>query len=102
MLRERELEAFRKRACHIAMPEAPSGNPPSCRHSTPVKRRFNQSGFTLIEILVVVAVLGVLSVIVILNVLGLIGSGAAESANTEAHQVQQAVIAHMQEENLTT
>ena len=102
MLRERELEAFRKRACHIAMPEAPSGNPPSCRHSTPVKRRFNQGGFTLIEILVVAAVLGVLSVIVILNVLGLIGSGAAESANTEAHQVQQAVIAHMQEENLTT
>jgi prepilin-type N-terminal cleavage/methylation domain-containing protein len=58
------------------------------------------SGFTLIEILVVVALLGILVAIVLLNITGLLGSGAVESANTEAHQVQTAVIAYMQANEL--
>ena len=59
-----------------------------------------QHGFTLIEILVVVALLGILVAIVLLNITGLLGSGAVESANTEAHQVQTAVIAYMQANEL--
>ena len=99
---EREQEASQGCATGIAMREVRSGYFASRHHSTLVNSRFHQGGFTLIEILVVVAVLGVLSVIVILNVLGLIGSGAVESANTEAHQVQQAVIAHMHTEDIAT
>ena len=59
-----------------------------------------QHGFTLIEILVVVALLGVLVAIVLLNITGFMGSGAVESANVEAHQVQTAVIAYMQANGL--
>jgi len=61
-----------------------------------------QRGFTLIEILVVVAILGVMIAIVLLNLTGVLGSGKTEAANVEAHQVQQAVIAYMQENQLST
>ena len=61
-----------------------------------------QSGFTLVEILVVLAVLGLIAAIVVLNLTGILGSGATEAANTEAHQVQTAVIAYMQASNLNT
>ena len=55
----------------------------------------SEKGFTLIELLVVVAILGVIAAVVILNIGSFIGSGTEESANTEAHQVQTAVIAYM-------
>lgn len=61
-----------------------------------------EPGFTLIEILVVLAVLGLVATIVILNLTGVLGSGAVEAANTEAHQVQSAVVAYVQANNLKT
>jgi len=54
-----------------------------------------EGGFTLIELLVVVAILGVIAAVVVLNVGGFMGSGTQDSANTEAHQVQTAIIAYM-------
>jgi len=64
--------------------------------------RRNQHGFTLIEVMVVTAILGIIGAIILLNISGFIGSGAAEAANTEAHQVQTAVIAYMQANSLNT
>lgn len=60
---------------------------------TRVKR--SDGGFTLIELLVVVAILGIIAAVVVLNIGSFIGSGAEQAANTEAHQVQTAVIAYM-------
>jgi len=61
-----------------------------------------ERGFTLIELLVVVAILGIIAAVVVLNIGSFIGSGAEESANTEAHQVQTAVIAYMSASGATT
>lgn len=54
-----------------------------------------EKGFTLIELLVVVAILGVIAAVVVLNIGSFIGEGTTEAANTEAHQVQTAVVAAM-------
>jgi prepilin-type N-terminal cleavage/methylation domain-containing protein len=59
-------------------------------------------GFTLIELLVVVAILGILSSVVVLNIGSFINTGAVEAANTEVHQVQTSVLAHMISHSLTT
>ena len=64
--------------------------------------RRSEGGFTLIELLVVIAILGIIAAVVILNIAEFMGSGAEEAANTESHQVQTAVIAYMQANNLTT
>ena len=61
-----------------------------------------ERGFTLIELLVVVAILGIIAAVVVLNIGSFIGSGAEESANTEAHQVQTAVIAYMTANSAST
>jgi len=67
---------------------------------TRVKR--SDGGFTLIELLVVVAILGIIAAVVVLNIGSFIGSGAEQAANTEAHQVQTAVIAYMTANSDTT
>jgi prepilin-type N-terminal cleavage/methylation domain-containing protein len=54
-----------------------------------------EKGFTLIELLVVIAILGVIAAVVALNVGNFFGRGTVQSANTELHQVQTAVIAAM-------
>ena len=61
-----------------------------------------QGGFTLIELLVVVAILGVLAAVVVPNVTKFVGAGTIESADTEAHNVQTAVIAYMNDNRLST
>ncbi len=62
--------------------------------------RYGQKGFTLIELLVVVAILGVLAAVIVPNVGRFIGSGTIEAANTEAHNVQTAVVAYMADNTL--
>ena len=54
-----------------------------------------QHGFTLIELLVVIAILGVIAAVVALNVGNFFDPARVNSANTEAHQVQTAVIAYV-------
>ena len=67
-----------------------------------LKFRYGEKGFTLIELLVVVAILGVLAAVIIPNVSRFIGSGTVEAANTEAHNVQTAVVAYMADNNVST
>jgi len=59
-----------------------------------------EKGFTLVEVLVVVFFLGLLAAIVIPNVTQFIGEGKIEAANTEARNVQTAVIAYMVDNSL--
>ena len=60
-----------------------------------------QGGFTLIELLIVIAILGIVAAVVALNIGGFFGQGKEQAANTEAHQVQTAVIAYMADSNLS-
>jgi len=56
-----------------------------------------QSGYTLIEILVVVAIVAAIALIAIPNLLNLMGSGEEEAAAAELHNVLVAVQAAMSE-----
>jgi len=57
--------------------------------------RYREKGFTLIELLVVIAILGIIAAVVVLSITGFFGRGKEEAANTEAHQVQTAIVAYM-------
>ena len=61
-----------------------------------------EGGFTLIELLIVVAILGVIAAVVALNIGGFFGTGTEQAANTEAHQVQTAIIGYMAGEDVST
>jgi len=58
-----------------------------------------QSGFTLVEILVVLVLLAAIALVAIPNILNLMGSGEEEAAAAELHNVVVAVQAAMAESN---
>ena len=64
--------------------------------------RYGEKGFTLIELLAVIAIVGIIAAVVVLSIIVFSGRGKEEAANTEAHQVQTAIIAYMEDNSLTT
>ena len=54
----------------------------------------SQSGFTMIEILIVIGIMGLLAGVIIPNVSGFLGTGNLAAANTELANVKTAALAY--------
>jgi prepilin-type N-terminal cleavage/methylation domain-containing protein len=56
--------------------------------------RSRQSGFTLIEVLIVIGIMGILAAVIIPNVSGFLGTGTLNAAKTEMANVKTAALAY--------
>ncbi|MCH8919190.1 MAG: prepilin-type N-terminal cleavage/methylation domain-containing protein [Chloroflexi bacterium] len=66
------------------------------------RNRRGESGFTLVEVLIVMAILGVLAAIILPNFTGLLGGSQTTAASAELITVQTAVDAKMADQSLAT
>jgi len=67
-----------------------------------LKKRRGESGFTLVELLIVLAILAILVAVVLPNFTGLLGQSQATASDAELKIVQTAVDAKMAAEGLAT